>query len=304
MRPLRSLFRLTALLYLALSLAGCEQPTDTTLQPLEDKAGTQPGLSLIVHPYDNPSRLVERFQPLCEHLSGALGIPVRLEIARSYVDQMRRITRGQADLTYIGPTPFLRAQTSYLGEHDPKLIALAAEEVGGETAYRSVIVTRADSSIQEPADLAGKLMAFGAPHSYSSHYVPRVMLLKAGVDLGTLKDYAFLDRHERVALAVLHGDFDAGGLRYGIAAQYLDRSPGLRIIATSPPLPPHLIVARAGLDEGIRARVQHALFTFTQRSNDGTREVHYRAPDPGSDEQVRQVVAIVEHQTPPQEWPW
>lgn len=296
--------RLLALLFVAMNLTGCEQPPATAPQPLEQKQSRQPGLSLIVHPYDNPSRLVERFQPLCDHLSTALGMPVRLEIARSYVDQMRRITRGQADLTYIGPTPFMRAQTSYLGETDVKLVALAAEEVAGEAAYRSVIVARADSAIREPADLKGRLMAFGAPHSYSSHYVPRVMLLKAGVDLATLKDYAFLDRHERVALAVLHGDFDAGGLRYGIAAQYLNRPPGLRIVATSPPLPPHLIVARPGLGEDLRARVQHALLTFTQRSNDGSRQVRYRAPDPESDEQVRRVVEIVEHQAAPKEWPW
>jgi ABC-type phosphate/phosphonate transport system substrate-binding protein len=40
---------------------------------------------------------------------------------------------------------------------------------------------------------------------------------------------------------VLHGDFDAGGLRLDIAKTYLPR--GLRILATSQPLPPHVIAA-------------------------------------------------------------
>ena len=296
---------LTVLLVIAMGLAGCDPPAPPLAQEQgHDPNPERPGLLLIVHPYDNPSRLVTRFQPLCDHLASALGMPVRLEIARSYLDQMRRITRGQADLTYIGPTPFMRAQNSYLGDSDAKLIALAAEEVGGEAAYRSVIVSRADSPIHELADIAGKLMAFGAPHSYSSHYVPRVMLLQAGIDLGKLKDYAYLNRHERVALAVLHGDFDAGGLRYGLAIQYLDRQPGLRIVATSPPLPPHLIVARPDLDENIRERVRQALLAFTQTSSDGIRQVRYRTPDSASNDQVRRVVDIVERQLPPTEWPW
>jgi len=64
-----------------------------------------------------------------------------------------------------------------------------------------------------------------------------------------------LDRHERVALAVLHGDFDAGGLRLGIARTYLPR--GLRILATSQPLPPHVIAAspRVAPEEAKRVRL-------------------------------------------------
>jgi phosphonate transport system substrate-binding protein len=65
---------------------------------------------------------------------------------------------------------------------------------------------------------------------------------------------AHLDRHERVALAVLHGDFDAGGLRLDIAKTYLPR--GLRILASSQPLPSHVVAAspRVGAEEARRIR--------------------------------------------------
>lgn len=301
---MRILMPFSPMVLLIICLNGCEQIGQPSEQAVTEPPIQQSGLALIVHPYDTPSRLVERFRPLCDHLSRALGMPVQLEIARSYVDQIRRITRGQADLTYIGPTPFLRAQTSYLSESDPKLKAIAAEVIGGEAAYRSVIVTRSDLPIHQPADLAGKLVAFGAPHSYSSHYVPRVMLMKSGIDLSRLQDYAYLDRHERVALAVLHGDFDAGGLRYGVAAQYLDRTPGLRIVATSPPLPPHLIVARPGLDEDLRKHIQKALLSFAQPSTNGALQIRYRVPNPVDTDQVRRVVDLIERQTTTGEWPW
>ncbi|MCP5407846.1 MAG: PhnD/SsuA/transferrin family substrate-binding protein [Chromatiaceae bacterium] len=85
---------------------------------------------------------------------------------------------------------------------------------------------------------------------------PRFMW-KAGLTLADLKDYAYLGRHERVALAVVHGDFDAGGLREDVARLYLDR--GLRIIAESPLLPPHVIVARPGLAPSVTDALRAAL---------------------------------------------
>lgn len=297
--------RLCTLLLMSASLmlTGCDAPDRSVAVPPSSTATA--GLSLIVHPYDTPSRLVERFQPLCDFLSARLEMPVRLDIARSYVDQMRRITSGQADLSYIGPTPFLRAQNAYLRDTEAKLIPLAAEVMGGKPAYHSVIVARADADINALADLHGKLMAFGASHSYSSHYVPQVMLLKAGVNLSDLKDYAFLNRHERVALAVLHGDFDAGGLRAEMVTEYLHRKPGLKIIATSPPLSPHLIVARAGLPAAQQALIQRSLLAFSDsRHQLGGRPVHYRAPDPIDLATVQQVVDIIETRPPPAQWPW
>jgi phosphonate transport system substrate-binding protein len=104
-------------------------------------------------------------------------------------------------------------------------------------------VVRSDSPIRQVADLAGKRVAFGAEISMSSAVAPKQMLAQAGLVRADLSSVTHLDRHERVALAVLHGDFDAGGLRLDIANAYAPR--GLRILATSQPLPPHVIAASA-----------------------------------------------------------
>lgn len=112
MSPLGRLFA-PLLMALVLAVTGCDGNDRASDVPASTPAPAPAALSFIVHPYDNPSRLVERFQPLCDFLAERLQTPVRLDIARSYVDQMRRITSGQADLSYIGPTPFLRAQNSY-----------------------------------------------------------------------------------------------------------------------------------------------------------------------------------------------
>jgi phosphonate transport system substrate-binding protein len=208
-------------------------------------------LVFVVHPYDTPSRIYARFRPLTLYLGAALQRPVRLVIASTYDEQMAMIADGRADLTYIGPTPYVQVR-----QRSPIRI-LAGEAEKGQAFYQSAIVVRADSPIHTLADLKGKRMAFGAAISMSSTIAPMLMLAQAGVKLSDLAGHAQLDRHERVALSVVHEDFDAGGLRLDIARQYLPR--GLRILATSQPLPPHGIACAAGFPEALASRVREAL---------------------------------------------
>jgi phosphonate transport system substrate-binding protein len=208
-------------------------------------------LVFVVHPYDTPSRIYSRFRPLTLYLAGVLERPIKLVIASTYDEQMAMIVDGRADLTYIGPTPYVQAR-----DRAPIRI-LAGEAENGQAFYQSAIVARAKSPITSLADLRGKRMAFGAAISMSSTVAPTLMLAQAGVQLGDLAGHAQLDRHERVALSVLHGDFDAGGLRLDIARQYLPR--GLKIIATSPPLPPHVIACSANFPSDLETRARAAL---------------------------------------------
>lgn len=202
--------------------------------PLLANAAPPPGV-FVVHPYDTPSRIYARFRPLTLYLGGVLGQPLRLVIARTYDEQIEMIASGRADFAYLGPTPYVRARKRAQVE------ILAGESEGGQAFYQSALVVRAESPIEKVTDLAGKRVAFGNEISMSSAVAPKLILAHAGVKRRDLASITHLDRHERVALAVLHGDFDAGGLRLDIAKSYLPR--GLRVLATSQPLPPHMIAA-------------------------------------------------------------
>ncbi|MFN2337640.1 MAG: phosphate/phosphite/phosphonate ABC transporter substrate-binding protein [Gammaproteobacteria bacterium] len=216
-------------------------------------AASGPGLVFAVHPYDTPSRLVSRFQPICDYLGAQLNRPVELYITTSYEDQVRKIAKDEVDIAYMGPSPYLRAHDRYAeGERRVQLVA-------AEPPYQGAILVRRDSGIREIGDLAGKPFAFGAYQSFAGHYMPRAIMMKAEITLADLKDYSFLGRHERVVLSVLHGDFDAGATARGIAEKYLDRDPGLRILAITPPLPPLAIVARPGLDADTVKALRQAL---------------------------------------------
>lgn len=208
-------------------------------------------LIFVVHPYDTPSRLYTRFRPLSLYLGGVLEYTVKLVIASTYDEQIAMIVDGRADLTYIGPTPYVRARQR------AAIRILAGEAENGQAFYQSAIVTRKNSPISALVDLKGRRMAFGAAISMSSTVAPTLMLAQAGVKLTDLAGHAQLDRHERVALSVLHGDFDAGGLRLDIARQYLPR--GLKILAVSQPLPPHLIACSPHFPDALESRARHAL---------------------------------------------
>lgn len=210
-----------------------------------------PPAVFVVHPYDTPSRLYTRFRPLTLYLGGILGRPMRLVIASTYDEQIDMIARGRADFAYIGPTPYVRARAR------AKVEILAGEAENGQAFYQSALVVRADSPIQRVADLAGKRVAFGAEISMSSAVAPKQMLAQAGLTRADLAGIAHLDRHERVALAVLHGDFDAGGLRLDIAKSYVPR--GLRVLAASLPLPPHVIAASPSVSAQEADKVRLAL---------------------------------------------
>lgn len=253
-------------------------------------------LVFAVQPYDTPSMLVSRYQPVCDYLSVRLQRPVSLYIATSYEDQIRKIATDEVDLAYMGPSPYLRAHDRYAtGDTRVQLVA-------GEPPYQGAILVRQDSDMRGLDDLRGRTFAFGAYKSFAGHYMPRTLMREAGISLADLKDYSFLDRHERVVLSVLHGDFDAGATTRGIAEKYLDREPGLRIIALTPPLPPLTVVARPGLDAATLAAVRGALVDPDIDGLEALRDmgegVSFRVIDDSEFDSARAVVECLERGGP------
>ncbi len=216
-------------------------------------AASEEAWVFVIHPFDTPSRIYTRFRPLLDYLASKLERPLRLHIASDYEEQVHMLATGAAHLAYMGPTPYVRARA-----RSPIQI-IAGETQDGRAFYQSVIVVRESSPVRRLADLKGARLALGAEISFGSAVVPRYMLQQAGLQLSDLGGVTYLQRHEQVALAVLHGDYDAGGLRLEIAKAYLPR--GLRILATSQPLPPHVIATAAPVPAAEVERIRAALLT-------------------------------------------
>lgn len=197
-------------------------------------------LILAVHPYLPAHELIRNFQPLADHLALAIGRSVEVDISPNYSTHIERIGKDEVSIAYMGPIPFIRLTALY-GDKP----ILAKLEVRGETRFRGHIVVRQQDPITMLADLKGKRFAFGNLGSTMGYTLPLYMLHQTGIDTSAFSEYKFLNSHHNAAMSVLAGDFDAGALKEEVFLKYQNR--GLRVLASTPPIPTHLFVVSSKL---------------------------------------------------------
>ena len=199
-------------------------------------AYAQSTITMGVHPYKSPQKLLSIYQPLANHLAERLGKPVELVIAKDYSTHINNIGGDVLDIAYLGPASYVKMVEKY----GLKRI-LARQAISGKPTFQGKIITSTGSSITSLQQLKGKRFAFGDPDSTMSHLVPRYMLIENGVNASNLKGFYFLGSHDNVALGVLAGDYDAGAVKEAVYHKY--RLRGMRALATTPALSEHLFVA-------------------------------------------------------------
>lgn len=235
---------------------GCEKP-DNSPAP---ETNQPPGLVFAVPPYEMPSNIEQRFNPLLTYLSEQLNQPVKLHISASYEDQVKRLAEGEVDLAYMGPSSYIKARDNF-NHGKPTLIA-------AEAPYRAVLIVHKDSDIQTTSQLQNHSLAFGSYHSYSGHYVVRQRLRLQNVLLRDLQFYSFLGRHERAIMSVIHQDFDAAATTEGMAQRFIELDYPIRIIERSELLAPTVIVAKPNTDSTLVDKIREALL-FPKHENLG-----------------------------------
>ena len=216
-------------------------------------AQEQKELTLWIHPYLPATELVKRFTPLADYLAKELKQPVHIRVQKSFQSHVDFVGQDQADIAFMGPAPYIVIRKSYGAKP-----LLAKLEESDTSFLHGVIAVRLESPITSLADLKGKSFAFSDPFSTMGYIVPRAMLAQAGVPVSQLGRHDFLNSYSDVALAVLGGYFDAGALKDDIFAEYEKR--GLRVLATSEPVPPHLFLARATLPAQLVERLRALLY--------------------------------------------
>ncbi len=219
------------------------------------KVRAEDSLTLWIHPYLPATELTRRFSPLAEYLSRKIGLPVAVRVQKSYQSHIDRTGKDEADIAYVGPVSYVKIVETY--GKKPLLARLA---VGGEPVFFGMVVVREDSSIHSLEDLAGRSFAFGDTNSTMSHLVPRYLLEEGGVPVSRLAKHEFLGSHHNVALAVLGGYFDAGGVKEEVYYEYRER--GLRMLAKSPPIAEHVFMTRSSLSAAIQESLRKAMLTL------------------------------------------
>lgn len=216
---------------------------------VERKEGT---LLFGVIPLENPRMLYERFQPLLDHIAVKTGYACELVPGKTYADTIGALGRGELDFAFLGPLSYLEARKKYGAR---ALVRPRGSD--GSAVYRSVIITKGESSLRGVGDLKGKRLAFGARKSTAGNLMPRYLLAASGIHLNDLGGYAYFDYPGSVIKSVLRGDHDAGAIPASSAGKY--RKKGIRVLGESEPIPTDPLVAGKNVPEHVVDAVRKAL---------------------------------------------
>ena len=199
----------------------------------------------------NPRLMYMKYQELVDYLSETTGDRWELAITLHYDETVRSLCAGDLDVAYLGPFTYLRAQAACGARPVVRL------NTAGNPTYTSLIMVRKDSPFKTVGDLRGSVFAFGSPLSTSSHLVPRLMLRKAGLRVGTDIVCSYFGHHDRAARAVLLGEAAACGVRDIVGERFTGR--GLRVLARSSPIPNFPLVVTPGAPADFRHELVTAL---------------------------------------------
>lgn len=181
------------------------------------QAVAQQELQLVFGLYatDKPSVLVKTFRPMLtaieKDLSESLEMPVSIQthISRTYESGVAALVNGDVDFARFGPASYVTAT-----EQNPNLRILALDSNdNAQTFNGGVIAVHEDSQLKRMSDLVGKSFAFGNEESTIGRYLSQSHLREHGISTKELKNYEYLDRHDRVGHAVANRTFDAGALK-------------------------------------------------------------------------------------------
>jgi phosphate transport system substrate-binding protein len=186
----------------------------------------------------------DRYRPLVEHLSGALGPRTRITLRHlsSYEELLEEFRAGSVNAAFFGS--FVYALTKASVELDP----VARPERDGLSEYRGLIFSRKDSGIEDWRDLEGKAFSM-IRKTTAADVFPRLYFKERGVDMREfLGPIVLAGSHDASILNVLNGSVAAGAAKDLVYQRLAAEDPRieseLRILAESAPVPENALVVR------------------------------------------------------------
>ncbi len=248
MKTLMTPFVLAASLLLpaAIAVAAPESDPDT--------------LKVALLPDENAATVIKNNKPLEQYLAQALDKDIELIVTTDYSSMIEAMRHGRIDLGYFGPLSYV------LAKQKSEIEAFAAISKDGSTTYQAVLIGNASAGVDSFEDVAGKEVVYGDVASTSSHLIPKSMLAEQGLLAdGDYREH-FVGAHDAVAMAVMNGRAQAGGLSKPIFESLVARGvvdgSKVVVIAESKPFPQYPWTMRSNLDPALKEKIRAAFISL------------------------------------------
>ena len=189
-------------------------------------------IQMAIVPFIESGRLVKGMQLLSDELKKETGLTYTGDVPTSYAAVVEAMCVDRVDIGWVSPLAYILAREKCGA--DMSLVSVT--RVG--TQYWGVVVTRADSPIQKIEDLKGKQFAWVDPGSTSGYLFPRMILADHNLKPEDLGQQTFAGGHDKVGLAILNGQVDAGAMGKDsiprLNSVYPNAEKELRIVEESP----------------------------------------------------------------------
>ena len=186
-------------------------------------------------PMETPYTVASQWEPMLQYLELKLGVTLKIDYSESNAEIIDKFKAGKIDLAYLGPLPYLTLKQTFPAA-EPLVIF---HEKNGQPFYTCALISSAESA-PDPNNMKARKIALTQPLSTCGYFATQGMLNRLGSSLEANR-YRYLGQHDEVALAVVRGEFDFGGLKTAIAKKYTHL--GLVVVAESPPMTGLALVA-------------------------------------------------------------
>lgn len=222
-------------------------------------------IKMAIVPFQESGRLAKGMQLLSDELKKETGLSFTGNVPTSYAAVVEAMCVDNVDVGWVSPLAYILAREKCGA--DMSLVSVTRQG----TKYWGVVVTRVDSPIQKIEGLKGKRFAWVDPGSTSGYLFPRSMMEAKGVTPDSLGQQLFAGGHDKVGVAILQGQVDAGAMgkdsiprldsiQAGASAQ-------IRIIEESQDIPNDGVAFRKGLPAETVQKIREALLRISARDD-------------------------------------
>jgi eukaryotic-like serine/threonine-protein kinase len=210
--------------------------------------------------------LRKEHQRLLNYLTNKLGRVVQVSIFEDYVDLADQLASGKLQFVALSAYDYVLAKKRH-----PSLQLLATHVTAGGPSYAGLIISRADSGINELKQLRDKKFCYVGVNSTSGYLYPRAIFRRAGMDPDkSFSSIRYTGDHLSSLRAVYSKACDGASVFAGILYEGKKHQmpPQLfNIVASTDRIPYDAYCASDSLNPMVRNQLRDALLSLVPRSD-------------------------------------